>query len=82
MATDSHGIASIEYPSIREGIKQIGPAFIVAALMLGPGSFVILTTAGALYGYQLLWILAISGVFIIVYIEMIARIGIIAEQSF
>jgi manganese transport protein len=58
-------------------LKQIGPAFVLAAVVIGPGSITLSTIAGSLYGYQLLWVPVVATVFMITYVWMAARIGLV-----
>ncbi|UCF36901.1 MAG: Nramp family divalent metal transporter [Acidobacteriota bacterium] len=65
----------------RKRIRQIGPAFILAAVVLGPGSVTLATIAGSRYGYQLLWVPVVSTVFMVVFTVMAARIALVSRQS-
>ena len=42
-------------------LGRVGPAFIVGACVIGPGSVTLMSTTGANYGYQLIWISLLSG---------------------
>ncbi len=61
--------------------KNIGPATLVAAAFVGPGTITICTRTGADYGYTLLWAMLLSMVATIVLQEMAARIGLITGKS-
>lgn len=54
-----------------------GPAILVTAAFIGPGTVMAASTAGAKYGYQLLWAVAFSVFGAIVLQEMAARLGIV-----
>ncbi|QDT37668.1 NRAMP family divalent metal transporter [Stratiformator vulcanicus] len=45
----------------RTWLGAIGPALIVAAVVLGPGSILTSSKVGCEYGYELLWMLAAAG---------------------
>jgi len=60
---------------------QIGPAFLVTAAFIGPGTVITASLAGANYGYVLLWALLFSAVATIILQEMSARLGIITQQG-
>jgi len=60
---------------------QIGPAFLVTAAFIGPGTVITASLAGANYGYALLWALLFSTVATMVLQEMSARLGIITQQG-
>lgn len=62
-------------------LKQVGPALMLAAVVLGPGSLTLSTIAGSLYGYQLLWVPVAGTVFMILYTWMSARIGLVTGQT-
>jgi len=68
---------------IRTGIKTriqaIGPAALVSAAFIGPGTITTCTLAGAGFGYALLWALLFSIIACIILQEMAARLGIIAR---
>lgn len=42
-------------------LLRIGPAVVVAAVVLGPGSIVGASRIGTQYGYQLLWVVPVAG---------------------
>jgi len=59
----------------------IGPGFITAALVLGPGSLAIASKIGANYEYQLLWIVPFCVLFMSVFTVVSTRIGIASDVS-
>ncbi|MDQ0338577.1 NRAMP (natural resistance-associated macrophage protein)-like metal ion transporter [Caldalkalibacillus uzonensis] len=87
-------MASTEKHTVKEGVDtqpthsvfahwlhSLGPAVITAALVLGPGSLTVSTNIGALHGYQLIWVLVIATIFMMVFTEMSARIGMATDQT-
>ena len=66
---------------IWQRIKQIGPALVLAAVVLGPGSITLSTIAGSLYQYRLLWVLVFATIFMITYTLMAARIGLVTRNT-
>jgi manganese transport protein len=62
-------------------LKQIGPAFVLAAVVVGPGSITLSTLAGSTYGYQLLWIPVIGSIFMMTYTWMAARVGLVTGDT-
>jgi Mn2+/Fe2+ NRAMP family transporter len=62
-------------------IKKIGPALVLAAVVLGPGSITLSTIAGSLYQYELLWVLLLATIFMVTYTLMAARIGLVTRQT-
>lgn len=60
---------------------QLGPAALVAAAFIGPGTVVTASLAGANYGYALLWALVFSVIATIILQEMAARLGVVTQQG-
>jgi Mn2+/Fe2+ NRAMP family transporter len=56
--------------------RSIGPALITACVVFGPGSLLISSNVGAKYGYELLWLLILTGLLMGTYLTMGARIGV------
>lgn len=71
----------MEMSQIWQRVKQIGPALVLAAVVLGPGSITLSTIAGSLYGYRLLWVLFFATIFMITYTLMAARIALVTRRS-
>lgn len=61
--------------------KNIGPATLVTAAFVGPGTITICTQTGASYGYTLLWAMLLSMLATIVLQEMAARLGLITGNG-
>lgn len=61
--------------------KSIGPAALVTAAFIGPGTITTCSIAGAKFGYALLWGLLFSIIATIVLQEMAARLGIVARKG-
>ena len=62
--------------------RRLGPGLITAAVVLGPGSIVSASTAGARSGYGLIWMLVVSAVVMATFTSMAARIGCALDKSF
>ncbi|WP_411359565.1 Nramp family divalent metal transporter [Pseudidiomarina salilacus] len=60
---------------------QLGPATLVAAAFIGPGTVVTASLAGANFGYALLWALAFSVIATLILQEMAARLGVVTRQG-
>lgn len=56
--------------------KSIGPGFIVAATVLGPGTITVASKSGALMGYSILWTLLVSAIFMLTFSRISAIIGV------
>ena len=61
--------------------NNIGPATLVAAAFIGPGTVTICSLAGATQGYTLLWALTLSIIATIILQEMSARLGIVTQKG-
>ncbi len=61
--------------------KSVGPALIIACVVFGPGSLLISSKVGATYGYEILWMLVITGVLMGTYMSMAARIGVVGQGT-
>lgn len=62
-------------------LKQVGPALVLAAVVLGPGSITLSTVSGSLYGYRLLWVPIAATFFMLCFTWMSARIGLATRQT-
>lgn len=59
----------------------IGPAAMVAAAFIGPGTVVTASLAGANFGYALLWALLFAILASVVLQEMAARLGVVTQRG-
>lgn len=64
---------------MKSRLRSIGPAALVTAAFIGPGTITTCTLAGAGYGYALLWALLFSVIATMVLQEMAARLGIVTR---
>ncbi|MBC8183930.1 Nramp family divalent metal transporter [candidate division KSB1 bacterium] len=62
-------------------IKSAGPGFIIASVVLGPGSITTASKIGAEHGYQLLWVIVFAAIGMAMYTTMSTRYGISHEKS-
>lgn len=62
-------------------LALMGPAFVVGAWQFGPGNLTSAVQAGSLFGYSLLWVIAISTLLMLVFTDMSVRIAIRAHGS-
>lgn len=61
--------------------RTVGPALITACVVFGPGSLLISSNVGANYGYELLWLLVLTGLLMGTYMTMAARIGVVGDAT-
>ncbi|NOY58533.1 MAG: divalent metal cation transporter [Calditrichaeota bacterium] len=66
---------------LRDVFKAVGPGFIIAAVVLGPGSITVASKIGSVYGYQLLWVIVIAGIGMAMFTTMSARFGVSHDES-
>lgn len=62
-------------------LTLIGPAFVTAAVVLGPGSVSTASRIGGDYGYSLIWFMVPVCLFMCCYTTMGARFGAVSEES-
>lgn len=60
---------------------NIGPAFLVTAAFIGPGTVVTASIAGANFGFSLLWAILFSVIATLILQEMTGRLGIITQKG-
>lgn len=61
--------------------KNIGPATLIAAAFIGPGTVTLCSIAGVNFGYNLLWAMLLSIVATIILQEMAARLGVVTQKG-
>ena len=62
-------------------LPKIGPAFLVTAAFIGPGTVITASMAGANYGLSLVWALLFAMFATLILQEMAARLGIVSQQG-
>jgi manganese transport protein len=68
-------------PSSRPWYYRLGPGLITACVVIGPGSIVSSSKVGANQEYSMLWVVAISVVFMMLYMTIGARLGVLADKA-
>ncbi|WP_372594238.1 Nramp family divalent metal transporter [Actinotalea sp.] len=61
--------------------RLLGPAFVAAVAYVDPGNVAANMTAGAQYGYLLLWVLVVSNAMAVLVQYLSARLGLVTGQS-
>ena len=64
-----------------QAVRQIGPALVLATVVIGPGSLTLHTRAGSVYGYALLWVPVVATVLMAVFTWISARIGLVTGKT-
>ncbi|MFC2573319.1 MAG: Nramp family divalent metal transporter, partial [Actinomyces oris] len=62
-------------------IPLLGPAFVAAVAYVDPGNVAANITAGARYGYLLVWVLLASNIFAMVIQYLSAKLGLVTGKS-
>lgn len=73
--------SSNEKIKLTDYLKGLGPAAIVVAGIIGPGTITTLSVTGSSYGYQALWIIVLACIFAYYYQEPAIRITLIKKIS-
>ncbi|WP_241263286.1 Nramp family divalent metal transporter [Parahaliea mediterranea] len=68
-------------PSSSAFMRKFGPGLLVTAAFIGPGTITTASSAGAHFGFALLWALLFSLLATIVLQEMAARLGLVTRQG-
>ncbi len=62
-------------------IRSLGPGFIIASVVLGPGSIAVASRIGSEQGYSFLWVILVASICMVVYTSMAVRFGVKEERS-
>lgn len=66
---------------MKNWFKNSGPATLITAAFIGPGTVTLCTIAGVNFGFDLLWAMLLSIFATIILQEMAARLGIISQKG-
>ena len=61
--------------------QRIGPGLITACVVIGPGSILTSSSVGANNEYSMLWVVAVSVIFMLTYMTLGARLGVVAAKA-
>lgn len=65
----------------RRGFARLGPAFITAALVFGPGSIATASSMGADFAYALVWVPVIATILMLCFVDLCVRIGLSTDSG-
>lgn len=65
----------------RAWYQRLGPGLITACVVIGPGSIMTSSTIGANEEYSMLWVVVVSVIFMMLYMTLGARLGVLAEKA-
>jgi Mn2+/Fe2+ NRAMP family transporter len=61
--------------------QRVGPGLITACVVIGPGSILTSSKVGAQHGYGMSWVVVIAVGFMMVYMTLGAKLGVVAAES-
>lgn len=65
----------------RKWYQAVGPGIITACVVIGPGSILSSSKVGASQGYDMLWLIFVSCIFMMFYMSMGAKLGVVLTKS-
>ena len=65
----------------RRGMRLLGPAFVAAVAYVDPGNVAANLTAGAQYGYLLVWVLVAANLMAMLVQYLSAKLGLVTGRS-
>ena len=65
----------------RRLLENIGPALVLATVVIGPGTLALNTIAGSTYGYTLVWVPVAATILMLIYTWTSARIGLVTGKT-
>lgn len=68
-------------PNWMRTLAMAGPAFVVGAWQFGPGNLTTAVQAGSAFSYSLIWVIAVSTLFMLFYADMSVRLGLSTPVS-
>ena len=74
-------MAADNVPTPRRWYRALGPCLITASVVIGPGSIHTSSKVGAEKGYSMSWVVLASAVFMLTFIQMAARLGVVSRES-
>jgi len=66
---------------LRATLAMLGPAFVAAVAYVDPGNFATNITAGAKYGYLLLWVVLLANLMAMLVQYLSAKLGVVTEHN-
>ncbi len=61
--------------------RSIGPGLVTACVVIGPGSILTSSKVGATHGYAMTWVVLAAVVFMMVYMTLGAKLGVVTGES-
>ncbi len=74
-------VTAVREGTVAEYIREMGPTWVAGAIAAGPATIASLVTAGALFGYDLLWVVVLSAVAGALAQYLATRLGLLTEDG-
>ena len=74
-------LKGLYFAAMKNILGKMGPATMVAAAFIGPGTIVTCSVAGASFGFALIWAIIFSAITTLVLQEMAGRLGIVKRMG-
>ena len=81
MSNERYGLSSVRVGRLREYLGEMGPSWVAGAIAAGPATMASLVTAGASFGYALLWVVVLSAGAGAVSQYLAMRLGLLTESG-
>lgn len=81
MSNETAGRSTFGTSTVRSYLREMGPAWVAGAIAAGPASMATLLSAGAGFGYALLWVVIISAGAGAVSQYLAMRLGLLTERG-
>ena len=80
-ATSDPNTSTAAAPAARPWYRRVGPGLITACVVIGPGSILSSSRIGAADGYSKSWVVLVAVVFMMTYMQMGARLGVLTGRA-
>ncbi|MFD1824838.1 MULTISPECIES: Nramp family divalent metal transporter [Mumia] len=71
----------VRAPRLPKSVSLLGPAFVAAVAYVDPGNVATNVTAGATFGYTLVWVVVLANAMAVIVQYLSAKLGIVTGQS-
>ncbi|WP_372500456.1 Nramp family divalent metal transporter [Mumia quercus] len=71
----------VRAPRLPRSVSLLGPAFVAAVAYVDPGNVATNVTAGATFGYTLVWVVVLANAMAVIVQYLSAKLGIVTGQS-
>jgi len=69
------------FSSLVAALQSIGPAIVVAAVVCGPGSMLMSSKTGAIFGYDMIWVVVLAATLMWGMVVLSARLGVVYAET-